>query len=83
MSERLKEQYCSKNIIEKNIGSEGKTEFRVWLQNRASALLRPNPQGLTGHRSLLSSIIDKHASSSSGRGSFSTMKNKTQKYKTN
>ena len=47
MNERLKEQYSTKNIIEKKVGFEGKTEFRVWPQNRASAFSRPNPQGLS------------------------------------
>ena len=47
MNERLKEQYSSKNIIEKKVGFEGKTEFRVWPQNRVSAFSRPNPQGLS------------------------------------
>ena len=41
MNERLKECHGSK------VGSEGKTEFRVWPQNRASVFSRPNPQGLS------------------------------------
>ena len=34
-------------MSENKVGSVGKTEFRVWPQNRASAFSRPNPQGLS------------------------------------
>ena len=38
--------YRNKNILESKVGSEGKTEFWLWPQNRASAFSRQNPQGL-------------------------------------
>ena len=52
MSGKMKEWCRSKKLLEKKVGFESKTEFRVWPKNWASAFSRANPQGLTQHSAL-------------------------------